>query len=177
MPIKKSSGLIFRKIRGRLVPISIKGKTEKHTSMGFIKQRVFTAKSGGEEVGFLQVGIKAPPKKSAEILLIEVNEKFQGVGVATAMFNRMMNVRGRAGNRKITGDLLHPAAAKVRKKVGKTTFEILSRDKSGNISTTVKRSKSMKRVMRAFEEKAAKKRVHIRASTTNPFKRLKKRKK
>lgn len=117
---------IFRKIGGKLRKIKIKGQDA--TPLGLPsfaeRKRKIKATIDGELVGDMDVLIpRKKSEKSISVLGVDVVPKFRKLGISTEMMKYVADI-GKKTNKKFIrgGELLHPAQAKIRSKIGPTKF-------------------------------------------------------
>lgn len=85
-----AKNVIFRRIRGRLIPIKIKSRDISDKSP-WVKTRKYEAKKNGDTVGSISIGYGRKSKSpSVDLISANVNEKFQGKGISSAIFGRIM---------------------------------------------------------------------------------------
>jgi hypothetical protein len=115
--------VIFRKIGGRIVPITIKGvKDATHDPRMTTLARKIVAKVNGEQIGQMNLLI---PKKAAtsDVVNVAVEKKFRGHGISRALFKYSQKFLGRIGKKFMRStELQHVAQVKIRQKAGKTVF-------------------------------------------------------
>lgn len=117
MPKKLLGTVIFRRIKGRIVPVKITSES------GEPGERIFSAMLKRKRVGGLR--LKVPKeKKSALVDFVAVDSKLRGKGIASALLEKAAKFSDRAGKKFLrSGGLIHPGAVKNRKNLpGKTKF-------------------------------------------------------
>ena len=143
-------GIIFRKIAGRLVTITI--KLEKgHTPGQFNLEKKIVAianKGKGVKAGEARAGVAhfRVPKSGTHVNLedIRVPEKFREQGIAKEIWKHASKLFGRSGKKFIRGyDIQHPAQIKIRNmNAQKTVFGVHGVGKYGEQSMKISKAQA-----------------------------------
>jgi len=120
MPKSIPGRVLFRKIKGRIVPIKITNRdiTPPGRSMYASRKREITAWLKDEKVGKLELSV---PRKGVSATLdnVSVGKEFRRRGISKNLFQRAVNFLQRANFKFLRSDeLLSPAQVKIRRSQG-----------------------------------------------------------
>jgi GNAT superfamily N-acetyltransferase len=113
---------IFRKIGGRIIPIRLTG-APRPPFLSSAAAREMVAKVGDDVIGGIVFARKALKPSAIKVKLIDVNSEFQGHGIGTALFERLIKLAKKIKVTEIEGGpLIDPGAVKIRAKFASKFF-------------------------------------------------------
>jgi predicted GNAT family acetyltransferase len=107
--------IIFKRIRGRIVPIKIESRVA--SEIGDSSKKILTVRASGKRrlFGSMRTDV-SPYKRAARVQDTLVNDKVRGAGLSTELFRETLEKLKGMKFKSLAGEVQHPAQVKIRAK-------------------------------------------------------------